>query len=58
MAAGTRPTGANLKPVVKANDGKKACLVCGARLSSYNPGPHCYTHTVGIPWRGPAAPPK
>jgi hypothetical protein len=56
MASGTRPTGADLKPVPKANDGKRNCPVCGDRLSSYNPGPNCYQHTVGMPWRSPTGP--
>ncbi len=58
MASGTRPTGADLKPVARAGSGKRSCGVCGARLTSYNPGPNCYRHTVEVPWRGPAAPPK
>lgn len=32
----------------------KTCAVCGERLSSYNPGPNCYAHTVDLPWKGPA----
>ena len=58
MAAGTRPTGATLKPVPKAHDGNRNCAVCDERLSSYNPGPNCYRHTVGMPWRGPAGKPR
>ncbi len=57
MTSGTRPTGATLKPVSQpvapASARARVCPVCGERLSSYNPGPNCYTHTVGIPWRGP-----
>lgn len=54
MASGHRPTGADLKPVPKANDGKRDCPVCGQRLSSYNPGPNCYKHTIGALWGGPS----
>lgn len=55
MASGTRPTGATLKPVAKAQapGARRACPECGERLSAYNAGPHCYAHTVGIPWKGP-----
>jgi|GEM_PF-6640736 len=34
-------------------DDVRACLVCGERLSSYNPAPTCFAHTVGVPWNGP-----
>ena len=34
------------------------CEVCGVKLSSYNPGPNCWQHTIGYPWRGPSAKPK
>jgi hypothetical protein len=36
----------------------KTCTVCGTKLSSYNPGPNCWSHTVGWPWRGPSAKPR
>lgn len=36
----------------------RCCAVCGTRLSLYNPGPHCWQHTMGHPWRGPSAKPK
>lgn len=36
----------------------RACAVCGVRLSLYNPGPRCWNHTIGLPWRGPTARPK
>jgi hypothetical protein len=39
-------------------DGKKTCSVCGIKLSSYNPGPNCWQHTIGYPWRGPSAKPR
>ena len=35
-----------------------ACSVCGTKLSSYNPGPNCWQHTIGFPWRGPSAKPR
>lgn len=56
MASGTRPTGATLKPVTRAAPAgapARSCTVCGERLSAYNPGPNCYAHTVGVPWKGP-----
>jgi hypothetical protein len=34
------------------------CAICGVRLSLYNPGPHCWSHTIGHPWRGPTAKPR
>jgi hypothetical protein len=36
----------------------KRCPVCGVRLSLYNPGPNCWQHTIGQPWRGPSAKPR
>jgi hypothetical protein len=39
-------------------DGRHACSVCGVKLSSYNPGPNCWQHTIGYPWRGPSAKPR
>jgi hypothetical protein len=36
----------------------RQCAVCGVRLSLYNPGPHCWSHTIGHPWRGPTAKPR
>jgi hypothetical protein len=36
----------------------RECAVCGVKLSLYNPGPHCWNHTIGHPWRGPSAKPK
>lgn len=35
-----------------------SCQVCGIKLSGYNPGPNCWQHTIGYPWRGPTAKPK
>lgn len=46
------------------NDGNRpeedqhTCTVCGIKLSSYNPGPNCWQHTIGYPWRGPSAKPR
>ena len=34
------------------------CVICGVKLSLYNPGPHCWSHTIGHPWRGPTAKPR
>jgi hypothetical protein len=36
----------------------RLCTVCGIKLSSYNPGPNCWAHTIGYPWRGPSAKPR
>jgi hypothetical protein len=46
-----------LRPGEK-RDKQRACAVCGVRLSSYNPGPNCWNHTIGHPWRGPSAKPR
>ena len=57
------------KSTSKASDGEheeqptaaeagKSCSVCGTKLSSYNPGPNCWQHTIGYPWRGPSAKPR
>jgi hypothetical protein len=52
-------TGTTLKPVAKARtSGAVACDVCGSRLSAYNAGPSCYTHTVATPWKGPGQLPR
>ena len=53
MASGTRVAARTAKPVQKARDGVAQCATCGVRLSSYNPGPHCYAHTLDVPWKGP-----
>jgi hypothetical protein len=37
---------------------KRACSVCGVKLSAYNPNPTCWQHTIGHPWRGPSAKPR
>jgi hypothetical protein len=41
-----------------AAEAGKTCSVCGTKLSSYNPGPNCWQHTIGYPWRGPSAKPR
>lgn len=38
--------------------GERRCRTCGTKLSGYNPGPNCWQHTIGYPWRGPTAKPK
>ena len=61
MATGTRLAGTTMKPVQKAREGRDVtaeCATCGVRLSSYNPGPHCYAHTLDVPWKGPGARPR
>lgn len=42
----------------EAEKGPNVCSVCGTKLSSYNPGPNCWQHTIGFPWRGPSAKPR
>jgi hypothetical protein len=37
---------------------ERRCGTCGMKLSNYNPGPNCWQHTIGYPWRGPTAKPK
>lgn len=36
----------------------RRCEVCRVKLSAYNPGPNCWQHTMGWPWRGPSAKPR
>ncbi|HYT25486.1 MAG TPA: hypothetical protein VEP73_03255 [Actinomycetota bacterium] len=55
--------GARTQPAVTKGGQKtfavgRACPTCGEPLSQYNPGPNCFKHTVGFPWRGPTAKPK
>ena len=45
---------AEAQPVVP----ERRCERCGVKLSNYNPGPNCWQHTIGYPWRGPTAKPK
>jgi hypothetical protein len=42
----------------RKRDQEPTCAVCGVRLSAYNPGPNCWNHTIGHPWRGPSAKPR
>lgn len=59
MASGSRVTGTTLKPVARVRTSSGvACTVCGSRLSAYNAGPDCYTHTVAEPWKGPGQLPR
>jgi hypothetical protein len=37
---------------------ERRCEICDVRLSAYNPGPNCWQHTIGRPWRGPSAKPR
>ena len=41
-----------------ATETDRTCRVCGVKLSSYNPGPNCWQHTIGHPWQGPTAKPR
>jgi len=50
------PSPADDTPSAAATE--RRCPECGVRLSSYNPGPNCWQHTIGHPWRGPTAKPK
>lgn len=36
----------------------RRCELCHVKLSAYNPGPNCWQHTMGWPWRGPSAKPR
>lgn len=47
---------AHRKP--KTQSAERHCEECGVKLSSYNPGPNCWQHTIGHPYRGPHAKPK
>jgi hypothetical protein len=51
------PSGAK-EPKDTETETGKVCSVCGTKLSSYNPGPNCWQHTIGYPWRGPSAKPR
>ena len=51
----------DIAPDAAGNDGspdERRCGTCGVKLSNYNPGPNCWQHTIGYPWRGPSAKPK
>jgi hypothetical protein len=47
-----------LSPQATKAGAPRRCPECGIKLSSYNPGPNCWSHTVGWPWRGPSAKPR
>jgi len=38
--------------------GVRRCETCGTKLSLYNARPYCWQHSIGWPWRGPAAKPR
>jgi hypothetical protein len=42
----------------RAEGEDRRCTVCDVKLSAYNPGPNCWQHTLGHPWRGPSAKPR
>jgi hypothetical protein len=50
--------GAELGADAAKAEGDRRCPECGVKLSTYNPGPNCWSHTVGWPWRGPSAKPR
>ncbi|MGH2722869.1 MAG: hypothetical protein ACRDI0_01155 [Actinomycetota bacterium] len=58
MAKEMRQTPAEPRDERETADERSACSVCGTKLSSYNPGPNCWQHTIGYPWRGPSAKPR
>jgi hypothetical protein len=62
-AAGKRgPSRIPAAPASGARRGRRQaerrCTECGVKLSLYNPGPNCWQHTMGWPWRGPSAKPR
>lgn len=57
MAGDTKHTSAK-KDEPDGSENGRACTSCGMKLSSYNPGPNCWQHTIGNPWRGPSAKPR
>ena len=48
----------SIGPSMHARDQDRHCTECGVKLSLYNPGPNCWQHTMGWPWRGPSARPR
>jgi len=56
--AGKPPEDELLEPPRQRIEGDRRCPQCGVRLSQYNPGPNCWQHTIGWPWRGPSAKPR
>ncbi len=57
MAKEARQVPSDKEPNRSERDAR-ACSVCGTKLSSYNPGPNCWQHQIGYPWRGPSAKPR
>ena len=55
---GDAEDGAPEGAVARSAGTPKHCPVCGVKLSLYNPGPNCWQHTIGWPWRGPSAKPR
>jgi hypothetical protein len=55
---GVKTQSGTVKGTQKRFPGGRTCSQCGEPLSQYNPGPNCFKHTVGVPWRGPTAKPK
>jgi hypothetical protein len=49
---------AESRPPQAEESAPRHCPVCNVKLTRYNPGPNCYRHTIGHPWRGPTAKPK
>jgi hypothetical protein len=58
MAKEAREVPQEVEAAVPTEEAVTACSVCGTKLSSYNPGPNCWQHTIGFPWRGPSAKPR
>jgi hypothetical protein len=57
MAREEKPVATDEEDEQGATQGS-SCPVCGVKLSAYNPGPNCWQHTIGNPWRGPSAKPR
>jgi len=57
MATDAKQATAGTNDEQVAQDSRE-CTSCGMKLSSYNPGPNCWQHTIGNPWRGPSAKPR
>jgi hypothetical protein len=60
MPKGTRDMHGGAAPTPRRKDdpGERRCGVCQMKLSAYNPGPNCWQHTIGYPYRGPTAKPR
>jgi len=55
---GRQPDDEVVEAPLRRIEGARRCPECGVRLSLYNPGPNCWQHTIGWPWRGPSAKPR